>query len=96
MLVADPPTEDHGVLGDTRTAALVTSDGTIDWLCVPRFDGCPVFGCLVGGRRAGAFRMGPVASAAVTARRYRRDTATLETTWTVEGGALRVDRGHGR
>jgi GH15 family glucan-1,4-alpha-glucosidase len=52
------PIEDYGLVGDTRTAALVGSDGAIDWLCVPRFDGQPVFGRLVGGPAAGTFRMG--------------------------------------
>src|SRR5215207_4729893 len=77
------PIEDYGLLGDTRTAALVGSDGAIDWLCVPRFDGQPVFGRLVGGPPAGTFRAGPARAATVVERRYRRHTATLETTWAV-------------
>jgi GH15 family glucan-1,4-alpha-glucosidase len=77
------PIGDYGLLGDTRTAALVSSDGAIDWLCVPRFDGEPVFGELVGGPAAGTFRFGPVLPAPVIERRYRHNTATLETTWTV-------------
>jgi len=76
------------MLGDTRTAALVSSAGAIDWLCVPRFDGEPVFGALVGGPPAGTFRVGPVLPAAVVERRYRRHSATLETTWTVGRGRL--------
>jgi GH15 family glucan-1,4-alpha-glucosidase len=78
-----PPIGDYGLLGDTRTAALVSSDGAIDWLCAPRFDGEPVFGRLVGGPPAGTFRAGPARAAAVVERRYRRHTATLETTWAV-------------
>ena len=78
-----PPIGDYGLLGDTRTAALVSSEGAIDWLCVPRFDGQPVFGRLVGGPPAGTFRVGPARAATVVERRYRRHTATLETTWAV-------------
>jgi GH15 family glucan-1,4-alpha-glucosidase len=87
------PIEGYGLLGDTRTAALVGSDGAIDWLCVPRFDGQPVFGRLVGGPAAGTFRMGPAAAAPVTARRYRPHTATLETTWDTPGGRLTLTEG---
>ena len=54
-----PPIADYGLIGDTRTAALVSGDGAIDWLCVPRFDGEPLFGRLVGGPPAGTFRVGP-------------------------------------
>ena len=87
------PIEDYGLLGDTRTAALVGSDGAIDWLCVPRFDGQPVFGRLVGGPAAGTFRMGPAGAATVTVRRYRPHTATLETTWDTPGGQLTLPNG---
>ncbi len=54
------PIGDYGLIGDTRTAALVSSDGSIDWMCAPHFDGDPMFGRLVGGPTAGTFRVGPV------------------------------------
>ncbi|MFF0232672.1 glycoside hydrolase family 15 protein [Micromonospora sp. NPDC005254] len=84
------PISDYGLLGDTRTAALVASDGGMDWLCVPRFDGDPLFGRLVGGPDAGTFRVGPAGQATVVERRYRQHTATLETTWAVGSGRLRL------
>ena len=82
------PIADYGLLGDTRTAALVSSDGSIDWLCVPRFDGDPIFGRLVGGPAAGRFRLGPATAATVVERKYRQHTATLETTWATADGKL--------
>jgi GH15 family glucan-1,4-alpha-glucosidase len=82
------PIGDYGLLGDTRTAALVSSVGAIDWLCVPRFDGQPVFGRLVGGPSAGTFRIGPAQAYPIVERRYRDHTATLETTWAVGGSRL--------
>jgi GH15 family glucan-1,4-alpha-glucosidase len=87
------PISDYGLLGDTRTAALVSIDGAIDWLCVPRFDGEPVFGRLVGGREAGTFRVGPTGPSAVVERRYRRHSATLETAWMVGEGRLTLTEG---
>lgn len=50
---------DHGLIGDRRTAALVTSDGTIDWWCLPAFDGDIVFGAILDGGRGGFWRLGP-------------------------------------
>jgi GH15 family glucan-1,4-alpha-glucosidase len=82
------PIADYGLVGDTRTAALVSSDGSVDWLCVPRFDSAPIFGRLVGGPAAGRFRLGPAATPTVVARIYRHHTATLETTWVTPGGKL--------
>src|SRR5438552_3452126 len=75
------PIDDYGLIGDTRTAALCSSDGAIDWLCVPHFDGEPIFGRLVGGPAAGTFRVGPARPASLARRRYRSGSATLETTW---------------
>lgn len=87
------PIEDYGLIGDTRTAALVASDGGIDWMCVPRFDGPPVFGRLVGGSEAGTFRLGPSEQATVIARQYRPGTASLETTWRASSGRLTLHEG---
>ena len=85
---ASRPIEDLGMIGDTRTAALVGSDGSIDWMCIPSFDGSPGFGRLVGGVAAGRFRMGPNAPATVIDREYRHETATLRTTWVTDAGRL--------
>jgi GH15 family glucan-1,4-alpha-glucosidase len=77
------PIENYGLLGDTRTAALVSSSGAIDWFCAPRFDSEPVFGRLVGGEAAGTFRLGPAGPAGPGQQRYLPGTATIETTWRV-------------
>lgn len=89
----DVPIEDYALLGDTRTAALVASDGSIDWLCIPRFDGQPVFGRLVGGSGAGHFRLGPAGPATVVHRGYHLDSNTLETTWETGTGRLTLAEG---
>ena len=89
--MADPrllPIEDYGLIGDTRTAALVASDGSIDWLCLPRFDSGPVFARLVAGPGGGHFGIAPAEPSTVLSRRYRPHTATLETTWSTRTGGL--------
>jgi len=93
MAAGAAPISDYGLIGDTRTAALVSSDGSIDWMCAPRFDGDPVFGRLVGGTRAGKFRVAPSRTARVTDRCYRPNTATLETTWEADGGRVTLTEG---
>jgi GH15 family glucan-1,4-alpha-glucosidase len=87
------PIADYGLIGDTRSAALVAPDGSIDWWCVPRFDDPPLFGRLVGGDEAGWFSIGPGEVSRLTRRAYRRDTMTLTTTWAVEGGELELADG---
>jgi len=88
-----PPIADYGLIGDTRTAALVSADGAIDWLCVPRFDGDPLFGRLVGGPQAGTFRLGPAGPSRSSRRRYHPASATLETTWDTDTGRLVLTEG---
>jgi GH15 family glucan-1,4-alpha-glucosidase len=88
-----PPIADYGLIGDTRTCALVSADGAIDWLCAPRFDGDPLFGCLVGGPQAGTFRLGPAGRSRPGRRRYHPASATLETTWETSSGRLTLTEG---
>lgn len=90
---ADPahrstPIADYGLLGDTRTAALVSAEGSVDWLCAPAFDGEPLFGALLGGPEAGRFLVGPAEPAEVISRSYRHNTATMETVWAAGNGRL--------
>jgi GH15 family glucan-1,4-alpha-glucosidase len=84
--------EDYGMIGDCETAALVGRDGSIDWLCLPRFDSDSCFAALVGEPKNGRWQIAPQASAEVTDRRYRDDTLILETTFrTTEGSVLLID-----
>src|SRR3977135_2048841 len=82
--------EDYGLLGDCATAALVGCDGSIDWLCWPRFDSCACFAALLGTRDHGRWRIAPVGPAARAHRPSREDTMVLETTWETQSGAVTV------
>jgi len=81
------PIEDYALIGDTRTAALVCRNGSIDWLCLPRFDSGACFANLVGDEENGAWSLAPQVEARVVERRYREDSLILETIWETDGGA---------
>ena len=82
--------EDYALIGDMHTAALVARDGSIDWLCLPRFDSGACFAALLDGPRAGRWLLAPAGGHACTSRRYREDTLILETTWDSPSGCVRV------
>jgi GH15 family glucan-1,4-alpha-glucosidase len=84
--------EDYGLIGDTHTAALVGRDGSIDWLCLPRFDSGACFARILGEQGNGFWRIAPAGSAGEirSTRRYRDDTVVLETEFEAAGGAVRV------
>ncbi len=84
------PIEDYALIGDTRTAALVGRDGSIDWLCLPRFDSQSCFGALLGEPRHGRWLLAPANGAFRTHRRYRDDTPILETEFQTGAGRVRV------
>lgn len=91
--VTSTPLGSYGLLGDTRTAALVDSQGSLDWLCLPRFDSEPVFARLLAGEHGGHFRVGPIGTPPIVERRYRPGSAVLETTWPVESARLMLTEG---
>src|SRR3712207_5530467 len=72
------PIEDHGIIGDLHTAALVGTDGTIDWLCLPRFDAPSVFAAILDDERGGHFYLRPE-SYTRTQQLYLPDTNVLLT-----------------
>ena len=74
-----PAISDHGLIGDLQTAALVATDGTIDWFCTPRFDSPSVFASILDHQRGGRFRIAPSNEEHVTKQLYFPDTAILIT-----------------
>jgi GH15 family glucan-1,4-alpha-glucosidase len=82
--------EDYAVIADTQTAALVSRDGSIDWLCLPRFDSGACFAALLGDQGNGHWWIAPAGGVRRVRRRYRGDTLVLETEFETEDGAVRV------
>jgi GH15 family glucan-1,4-alpha-glucosidase len=84
------PLESYALIGDLQTAALVSRTGSVDWLCLPRFDGPAVFAALLGDECHGRWRIAAAGRDECTTRCYRGDTLILETTWETETGTARV------
>ncbi|HIY24997.1 MAG TPA: glycoside hydrolase family 15 protein [Candidatus Brachybacterium merdigallinarum] len=87
--MASPLIEDHALLSDQRTAALVTREGVIDWLCLPRFDAAAVFSSLLGDDSHGHWTL-QIADGEVLERRYLPSTMVLETLWRSPTGTATV------
>jgi GH15 family glucan-1,4-alpha-glucosidase len=84
--------EDYALIGDCETAALVGRDGSIDWLCWPRFDSPACFAALLGSPENGRWLIAPAEESSSVTRRYVDDTLVLETTFTTaEGEVTLVD-----
>src|SRR5690348_6193250 len=85
-----PRIEDHALIGDMRTAALVTTGGSINWLCLPAFDSDAVFAALLGTADNGHWTIAPTVRVKEVRRRYRNDTLILETDFVTEKGTVRL------
>jgi GH15 family glucan-1,4-alpha-glucosidase len=84
------PIEDYALIGDTHTAGLVSRDGSIDWLCLPRFDSPACFAALLGDERNGRWLLAPAGPVREVRRRYQGDTLVLETEYRTDEGVVRV------
>jgi GH15 family glucan-1,4-alpha-glucosidase len=82
--------EDYALIGDLQSAALVGRNGSIDWLCLPRFDSAACFAALLGDSEHGAWKLSPAGEVDRTTRRYRRETLILETDFETAEGSVRV------
>src|SRR5579875_2190989 len=89
-MVQQAAIEDHGLIGDLQTAALVTTDGTIDWYCCPRFDSPSVFAALLDGEKGGFFRIAPEAGDYRAKQLYMPGTAILITRFIMPTGVGEV------
>ncbi|MEV3933549.1 glycoside hydrolase family 15 protein [Streptomyces sp. NPDC049944] len=91
-----PRIEQYGLIGDMQTSAHVCDDGSIDWLCLPRFDSSALLAALLGTQKHGSWQIAPAPSAgqsdtgAVAERRYRDDSLVLESLWRTPTGSVRV------
>ena len=94
-----PRIEDYALLGDLQTGALVATTGSIDWLCLPRFDSPACFAALLDTPEAGHWQIAPESGGTCTRRQYVPDTLVLQTEWVSPEGTVRVTdfmppRGH--
>ena len=85
-----PRIEDHALIGDMRTAALVTKDGALDWLCLPEFDSDACFAALLGTASNGHWTIFPKIPVTEVRRGYRKDTLILETDFITDEGTVRL------
>jgi GH15 family glucan-1,4-alpha-glucosidase len=82
--------EDYALIGDLQTAGVVGANGSVDWLCFPRFDSPACFAALLGYNSNGHWHIAPVSGGRCTRRGYRGDTLILETEWETPEGTVRV------
>ncbi len=82
--------EDYGFIGDTHSCALVGVNGSIDWLCIPRFDSNACFAAILGNEDNGSWRIRPTDPILSQTQQYRGDTLVLETCFETETGSARV------
>ncbi|MGW1893107.1 glycoside hydrolase family 15 protein [Streptomyces sp. NPDC002004] len=85
-----PRIEDYALIGDHQTAALVGRNGSIDWLCLPRFDSPACFASLLGDEENGHWRIAPAGADVCTRREYRGNSLVLDTVWETDEGAVLV------
>ena len=88
--VEEKPISDYAIIGDTRTAALVASDGSIDWFCFPRFDSPAVFCRLLDAGLGGYFKLGSASGVRPSSRSYLGSTNVLQTIYCTDSGSFRV------
>ncbi|WP_179871968.1 glycoside hydrolase family 15 protein [Microcella indica] len=84
------PLENYALIGDCRSAALVGRTGSIDWLCMPRFDSASLFARILGDETHGHWSLNPVGAVECTSRQYEEDTFILVTRWVTESGEVEV------
>jgi GH15 family glucan-1,4-alpha-glucosidase len=82
--------EDYGLVGDTHTAALIGINGSIDWMCLPRFDSAACFAAILGDEQNGCWRIAPADPCLNASHAYRKNTLILETEFETEHGAVRL------
>ena len=82
--------EDYAVVGDTQTAGLIGKDGSVDWLCFPRFDSGAMFAALLGTEEHGRWLIAPAGDVRAVRRRYRGDSLVLETEFDTDEGTVRL------